>query len=168
MTLTLDATVGGATSNTYATLAEAESYFEARLHVSSWTAAATATKNAALAMATKALDRSVVWEGIKADEVQALQWPREYVEDPDTGEDFDSTAIPTRIKDAQCELALSLISEDRTLDSDGFKRIKAGSVEAEYASTDAKPVLPRPVRELLRDLGTFGGASLQIVPLVRS
>ena len=76
MAVTLDTTIGGASSNAYCTLAEAETYMEARLHKADWTAAADATKNSAIVWATRLLDEGLEWDGTVYSEEQALRWPR--------------------------------------------------------------------------------------------
>ena len=76
MALVLDATAAGATSNTYITLADAELYYETRLHVSDWDNANDADKGAALVWATRLLDEWMDWDGSNYDDDQALRWPR--------------------------------------------------------------------------------------------
>ena len=81
MAATIDATVGGENSNSYATLAEAQAYFDERLNVDSWTAASTDTQNRSLIQATRIIDASYEWQGERASSTQALDWPRDSVYD---------------------------------------------------------------------------------------
>lgn len=94
MSLTLDATVGGAASNTYATLLEAQAYFDSRLPLTGWDDAD--SQEVLLAMATRTLDAMAVphrtlkiakdgsqyfyvsraWTGSPASVAQRLAWPR--------------------------------------------------------------------------------------------
>ena len=49
MTITIIATPGASNANSYVTLANAETFFESRLHKTDWTDATDANKNIALA-----------------------------------------------------------------------------------------------------------------------
>lgn len=118
MALTITATVGSATANSYVTLAEAETAMEARLNASTWDAATTDLKNRALVEAQREL-QTLDWRGTRTDAVQALAWPREYAIDPDAPSDadldqlpdptYDDDEIPVRVKEAQIELAYQFI-----------------------------------------------------------
>jgi hypothetical protein len=145
MAVTIDATVGGASANSYCTLAEAESYFEERLHTATWDAANNVTKNAALVWARKILDEQVQWVGTAADSSQALRWPRSGVVDQD---DFyiSSAVVPDFVKEAQAELAAWLISSDRFAEDStkGYKEIEIGrgEVRLKIDKNDRTKVLP--------------------------
>lgn len=115
MALIVVATAGGAASNSYITLAEGNSYHEARLHNSDWTGASDATKNASIVWATRTLDSNYLytgWASGSRDE-QALAWPRVGVVDED-GRLLDSDTVPPRVKNATAELAMFLIAADRS------------------------------------------------------
>lgn len=148
MAITIDATVGGASSNSYVTLAEAETYFEKRMSIDNWTGT-DAVKNIALANALMILDREF-FNGIKTNTsgvVQALKWPRAGVLDED-GRAITSTTIPERIKDAQCELTLSLLDGDTTQTEDAlkkFERMKVGEIDL-TPRKGSKNLLPEEVR----------------------
>src|ERR1043166_138769 len=99
--MSLVATVGGSTSNSYVTLAEAETYFGDRINSSvngNWTntsagvARTDAEKSAALVTATRRIDEEQ-FRGHKASSSQALKWPRYDVYDED-GIAFVSDVIP--------------------------------------------------------------------------
>ena len=101
MAVTLTYTPGGASDNSYVTLAEAEAHFANRLNSSvngDWTndAAGVArtddVKKAALITATLRIDEEM-FLGYKVTTTQALKWPRYNVYDED-GIVFDSTTIP--------------------------------------------------------------------------
>lgn len=175
---TLVATAGDPTANAYIDVAGADAYFGARLQASAWTGAATADKTAALIWATRILDTRIEWNGLRTTQTQALDWPRSYVRDPNslraTAEIFPdsimyvpSTVIPQDLQDACCEMAMSLIVADRSLDasSRGLKSAKVGSMAVEFDGSMAPPVLPRPVRDLLRPYGRFAssGGSVELV-----
>jgi hypothetical protein len=134
MTLVLDATVGGEDSNTYITLADANTYFESRLYGTTWTSATDDNKNRSLAMATRMLDDLFVFQGDKLTCAQALRWTRSGVYDID-GCYVATDAIPTPIEEATCEQALELLKSDVTTQPEllakGFKKAKVGPLEVE-------------------------------------
>lgn len=117
MPVTIDATAGGASANSFVTLTEAQAYADGRLNESLWEAATTDKKNRALVEATRELSAKT-WQGQRTTTTQALSWPRAWAPNPDivfAGTPFfDSTIIPQRIKDATCELALQFIKAGST------------------------------------------------------
>ena len=136
MPLTLDASVGGSASNSYITLAAAETYFESRLDITVWDAATDDDKNRALYTATRLLDSMYVWANVAVDATQRLHWPRVFMLDAKRRDTIASTVIPEELGFAAAELANTLLVSDRTLDSDietqGLTKLVAGSVELEF------------------------------------
>lgn len=112
MPIAIDATVGGASSNSFCSLAEATTYLSGRLNTTLWDAATTDSQNRALVEAARELN-VLAFSSRKATSTQAMQWPRFWAIDPDASTFavwyFASTVIPQRVKDAQCELALEFI-----------------------------------------------------------
>ncbi len=146
-----------ATANSYASVANGDTYHASHLYASVWTQKTDAVKETALMWATRLLDEQIAWAGHKLEDAQALQWPRNGVLDRG---DFllSSTAIPKVIKDAVSELARYLLTSDRTAESDtiGFKKIKAGPVEIEIDKADReslKQIIPRHIIEMVWPLG---------------
>ena len=124
MAVTITATAGSASANSFVTLSEADSFMEGRLNASTWeTDAGDDDKNRALVEATRQLSR-LKWIGNRSDSTQILSWPRQWAIDPDSPfQDYFSTAtVPQRVKDATMELA--------------FQYIKAGTTDV--AALDAK------------------------------
>jgi hypothetical protein len=117
LAVTIDAAVGGASANSFVTLAEAAAYLEGRLNASTWeTDATTDNKNRALVEATRELT-VLGWKGSRADDTQALSWPRQWAVDPDAsvpGVFYASTEVPQRVKDATMELAFQFIKSGTT------------------------------------------------------
>lgn len=176
MPTTLDATIGGAASNTYVTLAEASTYFGDRLNSDAWDSASSDNKSKALLTATKVLDSRVIWKGDKAQSSQRLQWPRYGVEDsvsyPDSGKntDFLDTVIPQFLKDAQCEQALALLTNaDQLADTNkGISKVKVDVVELTFDKQDTADVLARPVRDLIEPYAqSYEGMGFSNVSLCR-
>jgi len=161
MAITLIATPGSSSSNTYCTLASAGEFLEQNIHAySTWSSATTANRNACLAWATRLLDDQMKWNGAKSDplgigtEQQALKWPRENVYD-DNGDEIDDDTIPKFLVRATAEYARYLLSSDRTADYDtyGYKYLKADVLEMEINTMDRKPVMPLSVWEMIKFYG---------------
>jgi hypothetical protein len=94
LTLVKEDGTGKADANSYAAVADADSYFEAHLYASAWTAATATTKAAALVMATRLVDSQYQFNGFRAHDTQALQWPRERCPDPDRNLVTSTTLSP--------------------------------------------------------------------------
>ncbi len=153
-------TPGGTDSNSYATLAEANTFHTERLHNAAWTSASDATKEAAMIWATLLIDSNILWHGIRATEEQALDWPRYGMYDKD-GYSVDSDIVPKQVKDAESELAFLLIVEDRTLSNDpknaGVKKADVGSLSLEMSDVYKKAVLSPSVVTYIQEFGDFAG-----------
>ena len=125
MAITIDATVGGASANSYVTLAEWTTYMEGRLNSDAFDDATADSKNRALVEATRELT-ALTWQGYRVNDTQALAWPRDWVIDVDDPnyDYYDDDEIPVRLKRATYELALAflkagatdIVSQDTALD----------------------------------------------------
>lgn len=114
MTISLNATVGSASANSFVTEAEADAYLEARPNSGAWTG--TTTKQQALIQSTRLLS-ALTWQGTRVDATQALSWPRQWVQDLDAPVGttyFATTVVPQWLKDATCELALEVLKAGTT------------------------------------------------------
>jgi hypothetical protein len=158
MAFVLDATIGGASSNSYLTIAEADAYLESNYYASAWFMASTTNtiKDQLLAMATRGLDTLVAWDGLIVASTQKLAWPRTEVVDRD-GRSVTSAAIPAFLKDATAEFALSLLSSNRfTDDPVGLGSLKIDVIELDFASSKSSPqTLPDVVQQMVKDYGTI-------------
>ena len=123
LTLIKEDGTGRADANSYADVADGDSYFEGHLYASAWTAATAATKAAALVMATRLIDSQFQFRGFRAHDKQALQWPRTECPDPDRGgvvwgvrtpECVEPDVVPAAVVAATCEMARELLIADRT------------------------------------------------------
>ena len=124
MPVTIVADAGSAGANSFATRAEFVAYLDGRLNATAGSGATGANQDIALVEATRELTTKS-WKGLRATDTQALAWPRQWADDPDSsvGGYYDSDVIPQRVKDATCELALQFL--------------KAGTTDiAELPSTD--------------------------------
>jgi hypothetical protein len=167
----LDVTVGGATSNSFASLAEAATYFDQRIPLPTpWVASGDASARA-LIMAARVLDglagahrtlhvigdaryyqSTPRWTGAPATATQRMTWPRTGMFDRN-GNPIAEDAIPLDLKNAQAELAGQLLMTDTTLDNSvsvgGITNIKAGSVSLSFNEMIARHVIPDGVAEML-------------------
>lgn len=121
MAITIVATVGSASANSFVTEAEQIAYMATRLNASSWTttsgATCTETEKAAMVEATRELS-AFRWLGQRVDDTQSLAWPRGWVPNPDnpvgTWNYYSTTIIPQRVKDATAELAFQFLKAGTT------------------------------------------------------
>lgn len=110
---TITLTVG---TNTYVSLADAETYFVSRLNASDWASATDDEKAQALILATQNID-GLFLKGEKYDHDQTLQFPRSYpVKDAPIRRDFGNidgtyseTSITSDVERLVCEEALALL-----------------------------------------------------------
>jgi hypothetical protein len=154
-TSTLDSTVGGASANTYATLAEANQYHDDRVAVgTTWDPdASNDNKFTALLWAAQLMDSLIEWSGAVTDpNVQIMLWPRQGLVYR-YGKAVPTDVIPQEIKDAQAEYARQLLVSDMAGDSDietqGIRRLKAGPVELEFDSDVTAKNVPDAVANLI-------------------
>lgn len=131
--MTLNATFGSASANSYGTVVEADAYWTDR-QAGAW-GASTAEKEYALIKAAQFLDNVYrgKWKGYKVNSTQALAWPRTDVTDTE-GYDVSALSIPARLKYAQFEAAKLIASGTElevTIDR-AVKREQVGSLSVEY------------------------------------
>ena len=137
MAATIDATLSGASSNSYVTLAAANSYFETVPDSTTWTNKTDDQKNRALISATRWID-SLNFYGDRCDEDQALKWPRNNY-DVD-GVELECSLIPNDIKYATYELARALANDTGAItDSTGttglYDEVQLGDLRVKYNKT---------------------------------
>jgi hypothetical protein len=106
--LTLNATAGSASANSYSDVAAADAaaLYRVGSASTSWAALTNDQKIQALVTATRqidALEGTIGFKGERATSTQALEWPR-------TGTAYLSTVLPPVLVSATIELALSYVS----------------------------------------------------------
>lgn len=112
MPVTVTATVGGASSNSYLSVAAADTIAGTMLTTLKWGTATTDDKGKALIAATRYLDQ-LEWIGTKATTTQALLWPRE---EAVCGEkDYGDDVIPEEVQYATFDLADALLNDSTLL-----------------------------------------------------
>lgn len=107
----------------YATVSEAQNYFDEVLNTESWDAADTATRNKALKTATRLIN-TLNYIGSKADAAQENAFPRN-----------DDTTVPTDIVNACCEITLSLldgVKPGEEIEALMVDKIRIGETTTEY------------------------------------
>jgi hypothetical protein len=170
----IDATLAGASSNSYVTLAEANTYFETVPESSTWTNKTDDQKNRALISATRWLD-GLSYYGDRCETTQALRWPRDnYTVD---GIELACTLIPSAIKSATFELARALANDTSAItNSTGtglYEQVELGDLKVKYNKSSQSTGTINNVFDvypwLQAYLGPYcqGGSSNFQVPLVR-
>ena len=159
MAAVVDATLSGANSNSYVTLAEAEAYFLTVPHAEHWNGSDDA-KNRVLISATRYLD-VFTYYGERCTTTQALKWPRkEFKVD---GVEIKCTFIPNQIKTATFELAHSLIHDGEALvGSTGktgiYDEVELGDLKVKYNSSTQTPGVINNILDVYPWLESFIGA----------
>lgn len=166
-TFTVETGAGLTNANSYVSLADADQYHDDFGAPAAWTGATDAAKQAALRVATQYLDATfgARWKGTKANETQALDWPRSNA----VREDYvlDDTAVPLELEHAASVLALKhiggtvLVPDIVNEGAVASTRVKVGPVEEEtrYLSgkgetdTTTFSLAERIVRPLLQPAG---------------
>ena len=164
MAISITATVGSASANSYLTLSDAQDIVDGLVEdddVAAWASATTDQKNRALYTATQRIDRER-FLGARASDTQALQWPRTGVRKPDTftstyttgfpyrvtTDYYTDTEIPDQVKRAEVILAVYLNNNKDGLGLSGledYKRVGVGGVAVEpdkYGAIGADRVPP--------------------------
>jgi len=174
---------GLANANAYADAADGDAYHEGHLYATDWTGANSATKAAALVMATRFIDAYFQFRGFKAHDTQALQWPREFARDDDAlrsrglsilvlqDEYFASNAIPKLLRDAVIETGRELIKANRADDPDGegiATLALTGNLSITFDKSDRPPVIPHVAQAMLLKLGEYLKRHTGAVRLVRT
>jgi hypothetical protein len=177
--MALDATPGGANSNSYTTLADATLYLQQRPYHEAWDAALVSGDAApALMWATSLLDSLVHWYGTPTTLTQALAWPQTGQVDR-YGRPLDPLLIPVAVEQATAVYALALLG-DTTLSQPnggsqqaGIKSTRIGGTTITYqdttnavAATSPVTSVPSEVRALLKGYGVMAG--MIAIPILRT
>ena len=168
MPLTLDATPKGANSNSYATRAEADSYFEGRRNADTWTAATAAEKDQALVAATTRLEQES-YKASRTTSEQRLKWPRIWVEtDDDYLTWYDSDTIPRVVKEACYELALASLNAGTTdpqadTGMEGFDHVQVGPLAVDINHAFRGGQLPASVTRLIRHVSISISGTVRLI-----
>ena len=180
MPVTITATPGSATANSYVTAQEATDYvavhYLSAAILATWAAATTDTKAQALIQATQALDRLVQWEGyVVSSSVQSLAWPRANAFDR-YDRAIGLAVVPTFLKEFTIEVALWLVNQAAVVPQASgtqFSEVKVEGIDIKFADgVGEAPLtfLPSTVLASLAPMGTYIAQmprGPRAVPLVR-
>jgi len=160
-------------TNSYISVADADTYFNARLYSTAWTGASSDDRARALIQAAKVIDRQFL-KGRKRLTDQALAFPRCYTVDQRSisglnyignvelvwdGSLWCETLVPQAIMDAQCEEALALLDRGNSkrirLQKEGVTGFNIGDLSESFNKMTAHnrlnlSILSLEARELLR------------------
>ena len=195
LTLTKEDGTGKSNANSYADVTDGDAYFEGHLYATAWTGATSDSKAAALVMATRLVDSQFQFNGFRANETQALQWPRERCPDPDRNLGMStplspvltnyvpSDEVPCQVVSAVCELARELLIVDRTAAPPGegilsehtseYSRDATGvassiSSSKMYSKGDTRPIISPVAQAMLAKYGALVSGRSGAVTLVRA
>jgi hypothetical protein len=184
LTLIKEDGTGKPDANSYGSAADCDAYHEGHLYASAWTAATTANKEKALVFATRVIDVEYQFNGFKANDGQALQWPRVSCPDPDgaaflwpvlpwrTGSGgalVPSDVVPKAVVDATCEMARELLVLDRTgaPPGEGLKYETVSATQTGYDKSDRRPIISHVAQAMLWKYGALVSGGSGAVRLVR-
>lgn len=181
LTLIKETGAGLLDANSYADVADGDAYHAGHLYASAWTGATTASKTAALVMASRLIDAEYQFGGVKSVDAQALQWPRYRCPDPDRDATLGvglllasnnwvpEDSVPKAVVQATCELARELLIADRTAApaGEGLKYYNDAGKQTGYDKTDKRPVISAVVQTMLAKYGALIQAKSGAVKLTR-
>lgn len=129
---TLDATVAGSNANTYATLAEFNTFIGELTSAGTAATATDALKQAALIQSARRLDLET-WDGSPVTTTQRLQFPRSGLIDTN-GFGVAVETIPRFVREGQMQLAVEMLNADgdAATNREQFESLKVGSLEIKY------------------------------------
>lgn len=152
---------GKSTATSYVSVEEADDIASLNIHsASAWSALTLQTKQSLLMYVSRALDARALWNGEKAVEMQALEWPRKDVKDR-YGNELSSSSVPYNVRWAVVELAKANIASDRlttAVPPNAVSEVKVDTITIKYA--DAAQIaaeqfkMPEIVSDLLRGYGS--------------
>ena len=163
MAATIDATLQGASANSYVTLAEANAYFETTPDESTWTNKTDDQKNRAIISATRFIN-DFEFYGERCTTTQALKWPRkEYKVD---GVKIDCTFIPQPVKTATFELAHSLLYKGEALvgttgTQGTYEEVELGDLKVKFKDSSQTPGVINNILDIYPWLESFLGAYMK-------
>lgn len=166
MSLIVETGTASATSESYASVAFADTY-HSNAGNTLWSTLLTVEKEQALRRATMFLCQvyRLQWKGSRVNETQALDWPRYNVQVPDLGvfNVIMPDTVPTIVQQANAELALSAASENlNPVVSQNVVSKQVGPLKIVYDSSSPQGKRYSSVGEILRPLLTSVGASVRL------
>ena len=162
MSLIVETGTASATAESYASIADVDSYASAR-GMSAWTGA-DAVKEAALRNATQYLDATYKYKGERVKQLQALMFPRSGI--VFDGYTISSESIPSMLKTACIELAIKSLSGSLITDNESqyVTDVQVGPIKKSLsAPMNGGQKTYSLIDSLLRDLIFGGYGQVQVV-----
>ena len=149
---------GVAGANSYATVSQADTYFESQIYKDQWIGASATRKAQSLAMATSTLDTLVAWNGTKKTSTNPLEWPRKGVTEKN-GYAVADDIVPNIIKEATYLTALALLESNRREEPGdaGIDELTLEGIDIKFNKTDRSSILPHFVMLVVEDYGRIKG-----------
>lgn len=159
MAFVFDATIGGASSNSFCTVQQADDYFAGRLFAEAWDSLSDANKQKVLVMSTTRINAET-FSGRMTSQTQALQFPREVIYDKD-GYVYETDVIPQGVINATCELSLfylerdekGILTEQELHDAQYLESDAVGPLDQKFRRRAKADELPAQVQRELRGIG---------------
>ena len=181
LTLIKETGAGLADANSYADVADGDAYHLGHLYATTWTAASSANKAAALVMASRLIDAEFQFNGTRTTAAQGMQWPRFRCADPDLDDSLrvdrltlwenwvPDNLVPKAVIQATCEMARALLLEDRTANplGEGLKYTGLGANQTSFDKSDRRPVITQLAQVMLSKYGSQISAKSGAVRLLR-
>ena len=177
LTLTKEDGTGKTDANTYADVADGNSFHDGHLYATAWTGATDDQKSAALVMASRLVDAEFQFNGVQTTNAQALSWPRYRCPDPDRDgrlllgdNSVPENIVPKNVIAATCELARELLIADRTAspDGEGLKYHNQTGTQTGYDKTDRRPIISAVAQAMLSKYGSLVKSKSGAVRLMRA
>lgn len=172
MAIEVETGVGSDTAESFASVADCDSYFSLR-GLTNWATLSTNEKEQALRRATDYMQQAYRerWSGTRASSSQALDWPRYDVPVKDLPGSFSSSnvyfasnAVPAEVKTACIMLALRAAAGDLAPDLGSQKaKVKIGPIETEYVAGTRQTTKFQAVDHLLQPFFTGSGSNMKLV-----
>lgn len=174
--LNVEIGIGSSTSESYASVADADAYLAARGQTL-WAGLSTGDKESALRRASDYMQQAYRerWAGTRASTTQALDWPRWNVPIMDIPGGYGSspayyseTSVPVEVKNACIALALKASAGDLAPDIEPqVTSERVGPIEVSYSPGSRQTVKYQSIDNLLAPMLKDGGSG-SMVRLVRS
>lgn len=181
MSLIVESGTGASDSESYISVADADTYFSNRGNAT-WAALTTTVKEQLLRKGTDYLVQvyRLKWKGSRVSTEQALDWPRDYVEREDFQDVYlndyfilsginyyANNIVPTEVKYACAEMAIKAAAGDLAPDlSRRTTREKVDVIEVEYSEYGTEYVRYRAIDNMLAPF-IDGGSSGAIRKVIR-
>lgn len=173
MTLEVETGSASATSESYASVAEADAYLSAR-GATAWVALQDEAKEQALRRATDYMVQTyrTRWKGFRVKPTQSLDWPRYDVQQPDAvGPDgyggvpfYAPDTVPREVRYACMELAVRATAGDLLDDLDPLVLSESvGPISTSYAPGASRHRTFPAVDRLLQPMLIGGGSGVKLV-----